>query len=289
MPKQMLVNITESGISSWETYYVKAINVGLFDPHLEPIGDLGWCANKDGTITPDAYMFGDGVLSPLGSPGGESSIALDGRPASCQFPWLLQNIYSELLDCIALNLPELLVVTVFAQVSASPSTKEGKRTLGRRVFTVFRQLGLGLLRRPPQNGCHQCQHLDVVGITAKLRLCQLPDLGDALGTHSGRMGRHEDGLGVLRGKDLAGLGSTGLEKEWGPLGRGLNDMGTRHREELAIVVDLPHEIRLCVDAFLTVELHCIVSPGGLKELVHDLDIFLGLGISVVMLMELSDK
>lgn len=47
------------------TYKVEAVDVGLFDPRLQAVGDLLWRADDDGPVAAEADVLGNGVLCPL--------------------------------------------------------------------------------------------------------------------------------------------------------------------------------------------------------------------------------
>lgn len=159
---------------------------------------------------------------------------------------------------------KLLVVAVLAEVDTGPPTKQGQRALVGGIPPKLLELGLGLLGRPPEDRGDEGEDLEVGGVAAELVPGQLPHLGDALGADLGRVGRDEDGLGVLGGEELAGARGAGLEQERRPLRAGLHNVRAGDAEEPALVVDLPHQVGLGVDALFAVQLHGVVSPRRLE-------------------------
>lgn len=88
---------------------------------------------------------------------------------------------------------------------------------------------------------------------------------------------------MLRRELLTGARRACLKEQRSTLWAGLADVRSGYRKKLALVVDGPHEVRLRVDAGRAVQLHGVVAPGRLEELVDDLDVLLGLRVAVVVL------
>lgn len=178
---------------------------------------------------------------------------------------------------------KLLVIIVLVQVDAGPAAKESQSAIDRAQAAVVLELLPGLFLRTAQHGAEQRQEFDALGVTAELGLGHLTDLGDVVLDDGRAVPGDEDGLCVLGGKGLAGLGCSRLEDERGPLGARLADVRAGDGEVFSLVVDLADPGGVSVDTALLVEDNGIVSPGRFPELVCDSDVFFCDRIAVVML------
>lgn len=182
---------------------------------------------------------------------------------------------------------KLFVITVRIQVDSRPPAKERQSTIDRAQAAVVLEFFASLLLRPAQNRAQQGQEFDAFGITPELCLRRRPDLCNILGNHYWTVSGYKDRLGMLCGKRLSCLGGARLKDDWGSLGARLTQMWTGDVEVFALVVDFPHTAGIGVDSALTIEDNSIVSPGRLPQFVGYSHIFLGNGISVVMLVLLE--
>jgi len=247
------------------TYKVETINVSLLNPLLEDIGDLLRVTDNGGAETANGDVLGDGDLGPLGDAGGGAGPHLDGRA-----------------DGVALDLAELLVIAILVEIDTGPASKESKGAFDAAVLGVVLELLGGGLGGLSQDGGHEGEELDVLGVAAVNVTGHVADFLDRLGDGLGREAGDEDALGVLGGELLAALGGAGLQEDGGALGRGLADMGAGHLVILALVVDLADAAGLGVDTALGIEHDGIVAPRRVPQLVHDLQVLLGHGVALIV-------
>lgn len=96
-------------------------------------------------------MFSNSVLRPLGVLRRKLGVPSDSR-----------------LDSVALNLSQLLIITVLIKIDACPTAEQSQGTLGRGVLAVLGVFSLCLLFCPSKNRGDQSQNLDLVPVSAEL-------------------------------------------------------------------------------------------------------------------------
>ena len=87
---------------------------------------------------------------------------------------------------------------------------------------------------------------------------------------------------MVEGEFLSALGCAGLEEQWGALRSGDGERLTGNGEELAIVVDVAHLIRVDEDVGVGIGLERVRSDRALEQLVHDLHELIGPVVALIV-------